>query len=262
MSGAIALQNDFGDGTNRTWKDDSDHYSAATLAVRYLHDNIKANGHSGGIKDLLADLAAHPTEDLNAGLSHVSSYKNVAEFAKEYVKQGAGAQYIDKLNQNHDFSNADVGSIGGQDVDGGPILTAENVIPDINDYSETPLKYFKIDWPKQFRTASSETANTRASQSAVITAQFDSKTLGTQNVDVINNPKGSVDRFDKALSTVSVERSRIGKIEKQLNQSLRQQNIGPEVPINRHHLSSEFSNPDFLAAQANRKAEKVAQLLY
>ena len=263
MSGAIALKKDLGDGTNKTWKDDSDHYSAATMAVRYLHDNIKSNGHSGGIKDLLGDLAANPTENLDDALSHVSSFKNVDEFVKEYVKQGAGADYIFNLYQNHAFSNADVGAIGGQDADGGPVLTAETVVPDMNDYSETPLKHFKIEWPKQFETASSDVVKTQANTSVTVSAQFDSRTLGTQNIDVVNNPKGSIDRFDKALSVVSAERARLGKVKNQLDHSLRQQIIGTETHGSQHFLQArgELSSPDLLASQANKSPERVALLL-
>lgn len=263
MAGATVLQKDFGDGTNKTWKDDSDHYSAATMAVRYLHDNIKSNGHSGGIKDLLADMAANPAEDLDDALSHVSSFKNVDEFAKEYVKQGAGANYIFKLYQNHAFSNADVGAIGGQDADGGPTLTAETVVPDIDNYSETPLKHFKIEWPKQFETAASDVTGKRISQSAIVSTQFDCRTLGTQNIDVVNNPKGSISSFDKALSMVSAERTRLGNVKSQLDHSLRKQIAGTETRNNELFLRArkELSSPDLLASHSNKSPERVALLL-
>ncbi len=263
MAGAIALQKDFGDGTNKTWKDDSDHYSAATLAVRFLHDNIKSNGHSGGIRDLLADLSANPTETLDDALGHVSSYKNVDAFVNDYVKQGAGADYIFKLYQNHAFSNADVGAIGGQDVDGGPTLTAETVVPDINNYSETPLKNFKIEWPKQFKTASLNAVIKHDGQYAGISRQFDCPALGTQTIDLVNNPKGSIDRFDKAISMVSAERTRLSKVKNQLDHSLRQQIHGTGSPNSQHFLQvqKELSSPDLLASQSDKKPQRVAALL-
>jgi flagellin len=258
ITGAKALQNDLGDGTDKSWKNDSSHYSAATMAVRYLHDNIKAHGHSGGIKDLLSDLTVHPTEELDQALSHVSSYKNVTDFVNEYVKKDAGAAYINKLDQAHAFSNADVGAIGGLDVDAGPTMTAGNVIPDIDHYSEAPLKHFKVEWPTQIGGPSGNVFN---GQSASALAKYDSKTLGTHNADIINNPKGSADRFEKALSIVSRERARLGNVEKQLGYSLKQQNRMADAPTTRKNITIPNQSGTLLAAQAKKQQNRVLQLL-
>lgn len=152
MTGAVALQNALGDGTDQTWVNDSLHYAAATIAVRYLHDNIKANGHAGGIKDLMTDLKNNPDEDLDEALRHVSSYSSVAAFANDFVHHNMGAVYINRLDLAGQLNTADTGAIGGAGVDGGPALDAKTVVPDIEHYTETPLKYFTVIWPEDDAT--------------------------------------------------------------------------------------------------------------
>jgi flagellin len=259
--GAVILQNTLGDGTSESWVNDSNHYSGATIAVRYLHDNIKANGHSGGIKDLLAYLEANPTANLDQGLSQFSSYKNVADFMDHFVKQGAGAAYINHLIQTRAFSNADVGAIGGFDADGGPVMTAESVIPDINNYSEAPLKHFKVEWPAENHGQASDADH--QGKSAYAAGSFDSKTLGTHNTDIIHNPKTAAAKFDNALSRIAKERTRLDKVQKQLRNSIAQQNAETHEHADRHKLNVKLSGQSaaVLASQADMKPQRVQQLL-
>jgi|GEM_PF-3320515 len=151
MRGATAMQNALGDGTDKTWVSDSLHYSSATMAVRYLHKQIEAAGHPGGIKDLLGDLRDNPSENLDQALSHVSNYANIQAFITDYVKNGNGKQFIHDLDISGEFQSAvnggDTGGIGGSSVDNGPVQTSESVIPDINHPTDTPLKHFHIIWP-------------------------------------------------------------------------------------------------------------------
>ncbi len=151
MKGAEAVQSAIGDGTDNTWVSDSLHYSAATMAVRYLHKQIEAAGNSGGIKDLLGDLKDHPEEDLDQALSHVSRYANTQEFIRDYVKNGNGKKFINNLDHASEFKNAvnggDTGSIGGASADQGPVRTSTSVIPDIDHPTDAPLKNFHVIWP-------------------------------------------------------------------------------------------------------------------
>jgi flagellin len=259
MAGATALQDALGDGTDSSWDNDSTHYSSAIMAVRYLHENIKENGHSGGIKDLLADLEANPTENFNQALSHVSSYKNIAAFVDEYVKNGAGADYINKLDLAKKFSNVDVGAIGGADVDNGPTMTAESVIPDINNYTETPLKYFKVQWPTQ-----SEGANSDAIYRGLSTftaGKFDSNTLGTKNADVINNPKIAAKKFDKALSYITKEQNRLNIVQKKLSDSLMRHTTKADPNGHKLDIKLPSQGAAFISSHTSKQPERVLQLL-
>jgi flagellin len=258
MSRMITVQNALGDGTDNTWVNDSTHYSVATIAVRYLHDNIKTNGHSGGIKDLLTDLRMNPTEDLDQALSHTSSYKSVNDFVNDFVKKGSGSAYINKLDQANKFYNSDTGAIGGSDVDGGPVMTAETVVPYINHYTDTPLKHFKIEWPTQEGQASDTNKLT------FIPAPFDSKSLGTKAVDVTKNPQGAITDFSNALISVSKERARLTTIQKQLGLSLSaKQTSVNKTSVNDYKININLpsQSSEFIMAQADKQPQRILQLL-
>jgi flagellin len=189
IEGAAAIQNALGDGTNNTWVSDSLHYSAATMAVRYLHKQIEAAGHSGGIKDLLTNLKNNPTENLDQALSHVSNYANTQAFITDYVTNGNGEKFIHNLDIAGEFQNAvtggDTGGIGGATADNGPVRTAKSVIPDIYDPTNTPLKHFHVIWPALDPNIAH---NTRLSTNQINplnskAIKSNSKTLGT-HIDV------------------------------------------------------------------------------
>lgn len=176
-AGATAIQNALGDGADDAWVSDSLHYSSATMAVRYLHKQIEAAGHSGGIKDLLKDLKDHPTENLDQALSHVSNYANTQAFITDYVRNGHGENFIHNLDAAGEFQNAvnggDTGGIGGASADNGPVQTSKSVIPDTYDPTNTPLKHFHVIWPTIDPNISPIRLNYR-------TAKCNSNTLGTR----------------------------------------------------------------------------------
>jgi flagellin len=190
IEGAAAIQNALGDGTNNTWVSDSLHYSAATMAVRYLHKQIEAAGHSGGIKDLLTDLKNNPTENLDQGLNHVSNYANTQAFITDYVTNGNGEKFIRNLDTAGEFQNAvnggDTGGIGGASADNGPVRTAKSVIPDTYDPTDTPLKHFHVIWPALdpniARNTQQITKQNNQSNSKALNSN--NKTLG-KHIDVV-----------------------------------------------------------------------------
>ena len=185
IEGAAALQNTLGDGKDDAWGSDSLHYSAATMAVRYLHKQIEAAGHSGGIKDLLTDLKDHPTENLDQALSHVSNYANTQAFITDYVTNGNGEKFIHNLDTAGEFQNAlqggDTGGIGGASADNGPVRTAKSVIPDTYEPTDTPLRHFHVIWPTQDSNVSKSiplSTNQNNSLNYKV-LKSNSKTLGT-----------------------------------------------------------------------------------
>jgi len=263
MAGATAIEKAFGDGTDKTWKNKSINYAAATIAVRFLHDDIKANGHGGGIKDLLADLQANPTENLDDALAHLSSYQNVEDFTNNFVKNKAGAEYIYRLDQANEFNNADTGGIGGADVDGGPVRTPETVISDINHYTEQPLKHFKTIWPEDAQPFS-VTGAAASGQLGFAPAQFDSGTLGTKNLDMVNRPNEAGKTFDAALSRVTKERNQLDSFQKQLSAALLQRTAdkaAATVSVFPEKIKSAGQSGTLITAQSNNEPYRVLSLL-
>jgi flagellin len=263
MKGAKIIQNALGNGTDQSWVNDSIHYSAATIAVRYLHDNIKANGHSGGIKDLLDDLRDHPSEDLNQALGHVSSYTSVKAFVNDFVHKNMGSAYIHKLDLEHQFTTIDTGAIDGADVDGGPVMDAKSVIPDIYHYTDIPLKRFKIHWPTQEEDLSAVAGEIPLRRDYAL-SQFDSKSLGIKNVDVIVNPSGALDNFNNALSRIEKQRAQLNEAQKQFEQSLPvKQNDIKNVLASEYETKIKFPTQcaAYVSAQANQQPEHLLKLL-
>lgn len=99
-------------------------YSSSYAAVRYIHEQIQARGGSG-IKDILVYMQNNPGATLNTAFANASLglYASAAAARTAYTTNGAA--FIGTFN----LTNEDTGAIGGLDVDGGPIKTATNVMP-------------------------------------------------------------------------------------------------------------------------------------
>ena len=209
IEGAQAIQNALGDGTNDTWVGNSIQYSSSAMAVRYLHEQIQADGHSGGIKDLLNDLKNNPTEDLDQALSHVSNYADTRAFVNDFVANGNGASFIHKLEQSCELTKTllggDTGGIGGSSVDGGPVRTAKSVVPDIYYPNEKPLKHFNVIWPTQDNQIKTSIPLTTTGSGTLNYTRFkiDSKVLNLNNVDLVNAPDKAISSLDNAMSYIS-----------------------------------------------------------
>lgn len=272
ITGATKIQNALGDGTNGSWVNDSLHYSMAGMAVRYLHEKIKEDGHSGGIRDLLTDLKDHPDENLDKALSHVSKYGNVHDFVGDFVKKGNGAIFISELNSRGEFRNAilggDTGAICGANADNGPIQTAESVIPDTIHTTNTPLKYFHVTWPT---LATAPTlANTPESEAKrkilLSTLKFDSAALKTDSVDLVNNPRAGKIIFDNALSYVTTKQTQLQEIQQKLHYQVNEFNAA----INNADIQDRFEsvkkdlsklNSNFISSFTTPRPERVLQML-
>ncbi len=279
MKGAKAIQDSLGDGMNDTWANTSMNYSGASMAVRYLHEKIKEDGHSGGIKDLLTDLKVNSTENLDQALNHVSRYRDVKAFVNDYVTNGKGAAFINNLDTMGEFENAkaggDTGAIGGAAADGGPVQTAESVIPDTNHPTNTPLRNFRVVWP-------TENAENVPQQHKAAMVQnkgqnyeplnVDSSILGTDHVDLVNHPDEAGIIFDKAVSYVANKQVHLGEIKNKLsnqasfiNETINQSNIQDSDMLNKKmaEVKSILSDSGtmIISKIAKPQTQRVLQLL-
>ncbi len=280
MKGATALQDALGDGTNHSWANTSLHYSAASMAVRYLHTKIKEDGYSGGIKDLLTDLKSNPTESLDQALNNVSRYSNVKAFVNDYVKNGNGAAFIYNLDTAGEFraslAGGDTGAIGGSAVDGGPIQTAESVIPDINHPTDTPLENFRVIWPTrredQIPYQDNKAAMIESSRGNYTQFKVDSKALGTDQVDFINHPDAAGRIFDEAISYVTDKQAQLEDIRNKLKnqESVIAEKINSSGITDSHMVKKEMeqvktslgdANAGIVSKIAKLQPERVLQLL-
>ncbi|SFL51635.1 flagellinolysin [Pelosinus propionicus] len=280
MKGATALQDALGDGTNSSWENTSLHYSAASMAVRYLHTKIKEDGYSGGIKDLMTDLKSNPTESLDQALNHVSRYSNVKAFVNDYVKNGNGAAFIHNLDAAGEFraslAGGDTGAIGGSTVDGGPVQTAESVIPDINHPTETPLENFRVIWPTRREDPipyqANKAATIQSSTGNYTPLKVDSHVLGTDQIDLVNHSDTASALFDKAISYITDKQAQLGEIKNNLsnqesivvenaNSSAITDSNRAEKEVEQVKASLEGTNANNASKIARLQPERVLQLL-
>ena len=113
------------------WGSSSEHYAKAYLATRFMHEDIVAHGGEG-IKDVMTFLTdekmlATGNATLDNALGYLS-YKGLTSYDSEEAFKtafrGQAPEYIRNLN----LANEDTGAIGGFDVDGGDIKTAQTVV--------------------------------------------------------------------------------------------------------------------------------------
>lgn len=196
------------------WGSTSVDYSSGYTAVRYLHQKIKGAGGTG-IGDMLQYLqtnAGKTFDDAFANATH-GAYADFAAFKADFDANKAG------FVATFDFSNTDTGAIGGLDVDGGEIRTAQSTLHDFGGRSGTDvLSGFTETWETVAKAGLSGprmSFQVGANKGETIDASIGSmnlNALGLADLD-ISSVDGSwlaMRRIDKALEYVSGTRARIG----------------------------------------------------
>jgi flagellin len=183
----------------------ADDYSAGYVAVRYLHDRISDAGGQG-IRDVLAYMSQNPGSGLDEALQNIAAggyAGGMTDFATDF-SGGAGVAFI----QGMDLANADTGAIGGADADGGPVRTAESVIPDTYDHRAQPLQGFEVVWPDGADPLETSFESTEANPVDLSTPRIDSGVLGLEEVRLSGGE--AIGRLDRAIDTLSEAQAEVG----------------------------------------------------
>jgi flagellin len=191
--GAQAVVDAMHDALTGTWTDDSLHRSAAYAAVRYLDTVLPASQ----MKNVMQQLQ-QPGATLNDAFLNTFG-DTVANLINNHFSVD-GVTFIQSLNLN----GPDVGAIGGG--------TATTVIPKGTGYSESPLVGFKIKWPPPTQPDDiilQIGANEGQTLKLAMT-EVSGYSLDLMGIDVVNNAQDAIDRFGKAITTVSGVRSTLG----------------------------------------------------
>ena len=199
----------FGAGAG-SWGGTSADYSAAYAATRFLHDEIKSNGGTG-IKDLTTYMSDNKSATLDEAIQATTSYASENAFRVDFRAQAA--TYIAAM----DLDNADTGSVGGLDADGGASRTAESVIEDYSGSSgEDQLAGFNEIWEEVASTSGPK--NSKVMQVGANVGEkiqidlgaMNTKALDIESIDLVNNFNQAILKMDRALDYVSGERAKIG----------------------------------------------------
>lgn len=196
------------------WASNSTNYSAAYVAVRYLHSKIKAAGGEG-VQDMiqyLHDNAGKTMDDAFANATH-GVYPNMAAFVSDFNTNKAA--FFSTL----DLTNSDTGAIGGLDADGGTIRTAADVVGDFgNNVGQDPLSGFVETW--EFVSKATGTGNIQSYQVGANAGQTIETALGAMNlgalglsgvdISTVDGASLTIRHVDQALAYVSGERAKVG----------------------------------------------------
>ena len=171
------------------WDNDNNHYSGGYLAVRFLHQHIKASGGTG-IEELFNQLKSDPdTITLDLALKNLSN-------------------------------GAYSGGLGAADADGGSVKNAEDSVPDVVHLTDTPLSGFNVIWPSvtggSYDPITMQIGENTGQTIDIILNKVDSEALGISSINVAQNASIGIDKFDGAIETVSSMRSNFGAIQNRL----------------------------------------------
>jgi len=210
IGGIMARAANFG-SAGGAWGGSSDDYSAAYAAVGYMHQKIKDNGGSG-IKDVMTYLNQNQTATLNDAINAASGgmWATADAFNADFVANGAA--YIAGLN----LTDEDTGAIGGANVDGGAVRTAESVIPTSSSRSgENPLSGFNEKWENIALTGigNNKSLQVGANKQETLDVSFGAigaAAMSIDTVDLVNNAGFAIFKMDLALNHVNNERAKVG----------------------------------------------------
>ena len=256
VGGVMALAGNFGTAGG-AWGGSSDEYSAAYTAVGYMHQQIKANG-GAGIKDVMTYLNQNQNATLNDAINAASGglWANADAFNADFVANGAA--YIAGLN----LTDEDTGAIGGANVDGGAVRTAESVIPTSSSRSGTnPLSGFNEVWEnialnlpgnqKTLQVGANQNETLDVSFSAVGTAA-----MSIDDVDLVNNAGFATFKMDLALNHINQERAKIGAQLNRLESAITNNQISAESMT---ASRSRIQDADFAVETATMTKTQIIQ---
>ncbi len=266
------------DNITTSWDVTAENYATAYASVRYLNDLIGGEG----IKEVTQFLAADVTRDLDdyfaqAGLqadlngdTNLQDITSKADFLTAFRGDGGafdgnGVAFLNGL----DLTNDDTGGIGGPDANGGTRdTTTSGTIPDIDNYTNDPLKGFVEIWPEYTETGSRRVlletsgqfqmhvgADSNMTINAALKA-FSTGDLGLDTVDLTTGGTEVIARFDEALFAIDFARSDIAAVMNRLESTYSQLQTSIE---NTMASRSRIMDADFASETAQLTRANILQ---
>ena len=276
------------------WDSSSKHYSQGYTAVRMLHDDIKANGGEG-IKDIMAFLSDEGNlltnkplgfDMLNLAITDLftnglTTFAHAADFQTKF-EGGDGATFI---TNNFNFGNEDTGAIGGLDVDGGDVKTAESVVDNSNTFlTLDPMEGFTVKVPTAHvvnpllaNTYNLQVGSEKGHSLEMEFSRVDLEALGLNALNIATDPENAISLIDRALAYISEQRAGFGASMNRLQSTVSISEISIEhMSVSRSRINdadfaletSKLSKAQILQqastailSQANASATSVLSLL-
>jgi flagellin len=252
-----------------TWDSTSRHYSQGYLAVRFLHEDIIANGGEG-IKDVMGflsnedNLALPGGVDLNDALAQLNT-DGLTSYATDGAFKTAYTAGADAFIQTLNFSNLDTGAIGGLDVDGGDVKTAESVVDNSNVFlSSAPLEGYKtvevnssgvVD-PLLAVNYSLKVGSESDHNLELSFFRVDSDVLGLNQLDIEEDASGAIALVDRALGYISDQRANLGAISNRLASTITVNENNSQMA---NTSRSRITDADFAAETSKLSKQQILQ---
>ena len=251
-----------------TWDSSGKHYSQAYLAVRFLHEDIVANGGEG-IKDVMGFLSNE--DNLEAGLTSLNdaiaqlNADGLTSYATDGALKTGFTAGADAFIQTLNFSNIDTGAIGGLDVDNGIEKTAESVVDNSNVYlSSAPLEGYKnvtvdssgvVD-PLLARNYNLKVGSESDHNLELSFFRVDSDVLGLNQLDIEEDASAAISLIDRALGYISDQRANLGAIANRLESTISVNENNSQMASNSR---SRITDADFASETSKLSKQQILQ---
>ncbi|MFT5576202.1 MAG: flagellin, partial [Bermanella sp.] len=200
------------------WGGSNDEYSAAFLAARKLHDVIQEAG-GDGIKDVMSYLTNNLSDNLDDAINFATkgAYSTSDAFLNGAFDTAGAQSYIQGLFDSGSLTDSDTGAIGGANVDGGPMRTAETVIANYaNRSGADQLLGFVETW--EDAAVSVVASNEKDFQLGANVGEIVGVDIGAMNtaamdlsdLDLVDAANQVISKMDRALEYMSTQRANIG----------------------------------------------------
>ncbi|WKY45321.1 flagellinolysin [Eubacteriaceae bacterium ES2] len=246
-AGVANVVSNIGSGSDLDWSGDSNDYSTAYLAVRYLDKMISSTGgnagtasNSDGIKAVMTYLSNNPTQNLNDALASLNAsgligFSNTAGWvAAVKADINSVADLSTYANVSLDFSvtgtsftpEADTGSVIGLDSNGGgSAYTAESIMPEAAGAGaaedENPTG-FNIAWTQTTALVADtfimQIGANSGQKLEIQTSDMRAQALGIGGLKVTSHglANSAISSCDSAIEMVSTVRARFGAYQNRL----------------------------------------------
>ena len=251
-----------------SWDSTGRHYSQGYLAVRFLHEDIVANGGEG-IKDVMGFLSdednlAGGLTSLNDALAQLNT-DGLTSYATDGAFKAAYTAGADAFIQTLNFSNLDTGAIGGLDVDDGIVKTAESVVDNDNIYlSSAPLEGYKnvtvdssgvVD-PLLARNYNLKVGSESDHNLELSFFRVDSDVLGLNQLDIEEDASTAISLVDRALGYISDQRANLGAIANRLASTVAVNENNSQMASNSR---SRITDADFATETSKLSKQQILQ---
>ncbi|GAA0746512.1 flagellinolysin [Clostridium oceanicum] len=257
-----AVVDKIGDGKNWPKNADSDDYSAAYLAVRYLDKQLDSSG-GNGIKEIFDFLKKPSNQDktLSDALADEGTFSDVSDFITKF-KAAVKDEGTMISEAGINLSNKDTGSVLGADNGGKEEINAEDVVKETGDINDVPtgtekLAGFEVEWPDLSKSSkakfqigankgqalglsiddmraealgiSSKSSGGAFTLENGVTNGSDNKNVESAlDVSTYKNATNAVKVLDNAINKVSTERSKLGAYQNVLEHRINYLNCASE----------------------------------